>query len=247
MPNESETREIRRTAFTSELRYEKEMLEHKMALDEDAKNKELAAKKVMQQILAEQYKMEIEKKRKEKHEAEEKSKQQDTMSVQKLIHETDPNIILETFKNTGQTSSEQDLRWRQKGTGNLNFEARMTTINKQNQPNIVRDNYIRDQQRKQETLKYYSDMKEEGNKDRQIKNQMRVSEKDWEKRYISNELNIFQENQARQQALRDEQKRKYAEELKAQYHRDQEVKVNARRMTNTEKRLNYDNLQVVRN
>lgn len=213
-------------------------------MDEEAKNKELAAKMVMKQILAEQYKAQMENKKREKQEADEKSKQYDVMSVQKLMHETDPKNILDTFKNSGQVASEQDLRWRQKGQGDLNFEARMTSMNKKNQPNIVRDNYIRDQQRKQEMLKYYADMKEDGLKDRQLKNQMRASEKDWEQRYVSNEMNIFQANQARDQALREEQKRKYAEELRAQYQRDQEMKVNSKRMTNTEKRLNYDNLQV---
>lgn len=234
----------RRRVFTRQLRLDKAILEQKMAMDEEAKNKELAAKMVMKQILAEQYKAQMENKKREKQEADEKSKQHDVMSVQKLMHETDPKNILDTFKNSGQVASEQDLRWRQKGQGDLNFEARMTSMNKKNQPNIVRDNYIRDQQRKQEMLKYYADMKEDGLKDRQLKNQMRASEKDWEQRYVSNEMNIFQANQARDQALREEQKRKYAEELRAQYQRDQEMKVNSKRMTNTEKRLNYDNLQV---
>lgn len=215
-----------------------------MAYDQEATTKEQAAKKVVQQILADQYKQEIDKKRRLKQEADEKTRYYDTMSVQKLIEETDPKNIEDTFKNAEQTASDTDLRWRQKGQGGLNYEARMTTMNKQNQPNLVRDNYIREQQRKQELLKYYEDMKVDGQRERQEKQRNKAQELDWEKRYVTNDVNIFQTNQAREQALREEQKRKYAEELRAQYQKDQEIKANANRMTKTEKRINYDNLQV---
>lgn len=231
-------------SYCRQLQQDRETLQHKMAQDEDVKNRELAARKVVQQILAEQYKGDIEKKQREKKEADERSRHTDTMCVQKVVQETDPKNIIETFKNTQNTASDAGLRWRQKGHGDLNFDARMVTLNQQSQPNLVRDNFVRGQQRKQETLKYYEEMKLDGKRDREEKEYKKAHELDWGKRFVANDQNIFQINQARSQALREEQKRKYAEELREQYRHDQEIKRNVHRMTLTEKRLNYDNLQV---
>lgn len=134
--------------------------------------------------------------------------------------------------------------WRQKWQGDLNFEANLLNISKQNQPNMVRDNYIRDHHRKQEIMKHYEDLKNRREKDREEKGKRKAEEADWEKRYLNNELSMFQKQQQEQAALREEQKRKYAEELRAQYQKDQEEKLKRNRMTAVEKRLNYDNLQV---
>lgn len=134
-------------------------------------------------------------------------------------------------------------RWRHKNQGSMNYEAKMVNLNKNNQPNMMRDAYIRDQQRQDETKKYYDNLKVDFERDRETKMKKRESELDWGKRYVSNEQNIFQINQQREQDLREEKKKRYAEELKSQIMQDEEEKLKKNKMSRTEKRLNYDNLQ----
>ena len=94
-------------------------------------------------------------------------------------------------------------------------------------------------------MKYYDEIRLDKEREEAEKRRRKNEELDWEKRYVTNEVNIFQVNQQREQAIREEQKRKYAEELKNQYLRDQEEKLNKNRMTVIEKKINYDNLQVI--
>lgn len=220
------------------------MLGFNMNKDDQEQTKEMAAKKVMQQILADQYKSEIEKKKVQRDHENHKNREDDRMSVQQMVHATEPSTILAQFKDAQSTASGGDMRWRQKGTGDLNFDARMIAVNKKNQPNLVRDAFIRDQQRKVDVQKYYQDIKAEGEREKQEKIAKKNQEIDWEKRFVSRETNIFQKNYDREQAKKEEVKRNYADELKRQYELDQEKKKNFNRMTQTEKRLNYENLQV---
>lgn len=206
--------------------------------------KEMAAKKVMQQILADQYKEEIEKKKAYRDYESQKTRDDDKNSIQQLVHATEPSNIMAQFREAQATASGTDVKWRHKGTGDLNFDARMTTVNKQNQPNLVRDAFIRDHQRKLEIEKYYQDMKMDGEREKQEKRMKKEQEVDWEKRYVTRETNIFQANYEREKAKKEELKRQYAEDLKRQYELDQERKKNSNRMTQTEKRINYENLQV---
>lgn len=220
------------------------MLGLKMDKDSMDQTKEQAAKKVMQQILAEQYKEEMDRKKAIRDAETMKAKETDKMSVAQLVHETKPETIMAQFKEAQSTASGGDVRWRHKGTGELNFDARMVTMNKQSQPNLIRDAFIRDQQRKLEVEKYYKDIKADGEREKYEKRNKKDQEIDWEKRYVVRETNIFQANYEREQAKKEEQKRQYAEELKRQFELDQEKKRNSNRMTQTEKRLNYENLQV---
>lgn len=72
-------------------------MEEKKARDEEAANREKAAKKVIQEALAEQYRKEMEAKKKQKDQENEKTRQQDTLTVQQLIHETDPDTMRATM------------------------------------------------------------------------------------------------------------------------------------------------------
>ena len=134
--------------------------------------------------------------------------------------------------------------WRHKKQGELNYEAQLVNVSKQNQPNLVRDAYIRDYHRKQDATRYFEDLRTEKDREKSTKMRRKEEELDWEKRYISNEMNIFQASLQREREQREEQKRRYAEDLKRQMQLEQEEKLNRNRMTKTEKRINYDNLQV---
>lgn len=147
-------------------------------------------------------------------------------------------------KDPSETGSQMGM-WRQKGSGDMNYDALLTSVSKNNQPNLVRDAFIREHHRKNEVMKYYDEIRLDKEKEEAEKRRRKNEELDWEKRYVTNEVNIFQVNQQREQAIREEQKRKYAEELKNQYLRDQEEKLNKNRMTVIEKKINYDNLQVI--
>ena len=80
-------------------------------------------------------------------------------------------------------------------------------------------------------------------RDREMKMQARNNNLDWEKRFLSNETNIFQMNQQREQQMREEKRKKYAEELKLQMQIDNEERMRKNQMTRVEKKINYDNLQ----
>lgn len=135
--------------------------------------------------------------------------------------------------------------WRHKKQGDLNYEALLVNVSKQNQPNMVRDAYIRDYHRKQDVTRYFEDLRSEKDRERSSKQRRKEEELDWEKRYISKEVNIFQANLQREKEQREEQKKRYAEDLKRQMQLEQEEKLNRNRMTKTEKRINHDNLQVL--
>lgn len=221
------------------------MLGLKMTQDERETLREQAARKVMGQILADQYKTDIENKKAQRDADAQRHRDEDRASVQQLVHATDPNNILAAFKDAQSTASGGDVRWRQKGTGDLNFDARMVGMNQQNQPNLVRDAIIREEQRKAEVQKYYRDFKTDGEREKQFKQTRKATDLDWEKRYVTQEVNIFQQNYDRELAKKEEAKRKYAEELKRQYELDRDRKRESNRMTQTEKKINYDNLQVI--
>lgn len=86
--------------FTSELNYEKQLLEEKLKREEELAQKEKAAKRVVQSILAEEYKKDMEKKRKDKETEAELAKRVDSTMVNQLIHETEPNTIKEKMVTT---------------------------------------------------------------------------------------------------------------------------------------------------
>lgn len=216
----------------------------KMAHDSDQQTREQAARKVMQQILADQYKTEIEKRKALRDLENGRAKEEDRIVVETLIHNTDPNMAQDQLRQTQGGSTASQMRWRQKYPGDLNFDMKTAEMSRQSQPNIIRDAFLRDQQRKQEVARYYGDIRADMEKAKQEKKSKKEEELDWEKRYISNEANIFQTNYEREVAKKDEQKRQYAEELKRQFQLNEERKREAHRMTQTEKRLNYDNLQV---
>ncbi len=71
------------------------MLEEKLKREEELAQKEKAAKRVVQSILAEEYKKEIDKKRREKEAETEYAKKVDSTMVNQLIRETEPNTIKE--------------------------------------------------------------------------------------------------------------------------------------------------------
>lgn len=144
--------------------------------------------------------------------------------------------------NMSETSSIQG-RWRHKNQGALNYDATLVNISKQNQPNMVRDAYIREHHRQEGLKKYYQDLQVDRDREKEAKQRNRENELDWEKRYITNENNIFQINQEREQQLREEKRKRYAEELRQQIQQDHEDKLRKNRMTQVEKKINYDNLQ----
>ena len=134
--------------------------------------------------------------------------------------------------------------WRHKRQGDLNYDAMLVNVSKQNQPNLVRDAFIREYHRKQDINKYFENLKCEREREVVEKQRKRNQELDWEKKYISNEVNIFEVNQMREREAREEQKRRYAEDLRNQQQLDRDEKLNKNRMTRIEKRINNDNLQV---
>jgi len=71
------------------------LLEEKLKREEELAQKEKAAKRVVQSILAEEYKKEIDKKRREKEAETEYAKKVDSTMVNQLIRETEPNTIKE--------------------------------------------------------------------------------------------------------------------------------------------------------
>lgn len=75
------------------MNYERSLLEQKTKRDEEMLDKEKAAKKVVQQILAEEYRKEMEKKRLEKEAEANAVKQKDAALVNQLMVDTDPKIM----------------------------------------------------------------------------------------------------------------------------------------------------------
>lgn len=142
------------------------------------------------------------------------------------------------------TESASQGMWRHKRQGDLNYDAMLVNVSKQNQPNLVRDAFIREYHRKQDINKYFENLKCEREREVVEKQRKRNQELDWEKKYISNEVNIFEVNQMREREAREEQKRRYAEDLRNQQQLDRDEKLNKNRMTRIEKRINNDNLQV---
>lgn len=133
--------------------------------------------------------------------------------------------------------------WRHKNKGDSNYEALLVNVSKNNQPNMVRDNYLRDYHRKQATNQYYASLLDDQLKEKALREANKQKELDWGKRFVQNDQNIFVAQQEREEQRKNELRQKYAQELKAQYLADQEAKKERNRMTRTEKRLNYDNLQ----
>lgn len=76
-----------------ELAYERSLLEMNRLKEEELKIRESAAKKTIQQTLADEYKKEMEAKRAETQAEAERLKNFDANQVQQIIHDTDPKTI----------------------------------------------------------------------------------------------------------------------------------------------------------
>lgn len=75
--------------------YERQMLQQQIEAAELKTTSEKAAKKVVQQILAEDYRREIEQKRQEKYRENEQTRQRDVAIVNQIMNETEPEVMKE--------------------------------------------------------------------------------------------------------------------------------------------------------
>jgi hypothetical protein len=140
--------------------------------------------------------------------------------------------------------SEMTRRHRLKHPGDLNYDAKMVDAMMKSEPNIMRDAFIREEQRKLDRFDYYEGLKLDRDREKEVKEKKRLDELEWQKKFAHQNKNIFLEEQEKRKYQRDELKKQYASELREQYMKSQEAKVNQVGMTALERRLNQDNLQV---
>lgn len=145
---------------------------------------------------------------------------------------------------TGDMGSEATRRHRLKHPGDLNYDAKMTDAMMNTEPNIMRDAFVREEQRKMDRIKYYEGFKIDREREKETKEKRKLDDLEWQRKIVSQDKNIFLEDQERRKIQREELKHQYAQELRQQYMKDQEAKMNQNGMTALERRINQDNLQV---
>ena len=140
--------------------------------------------------------------------------------------------------------SEVTRRHRLKHPGELNYDAKMADASLKNEPNFMRDAFVREEQRRLDRLKYYEGYRIDRERGREVKEKQKTDDLDWQKKIVVQDNNIFFEEQERRKIQREEMKKQYASELREQFMKSQEAKVNQVGMTALERRINQDNLQV---
>lgn len=242
---------------------ERLMLEQQRKREEEIAVRELAAKKTVQSIIGEQYRQQMEERRTLKETEFARNRQHETAYIQKSLAETDPErlkneaMVAEVLifqralgHREAMTQDQSDMgadvtrRHRLKHPGDLNYDAKMTDAMMNTEPNIMRDAFVREEQRRLDRLKYYEGFRLDRERDKEVKEKRKQDDLEWQRKIVNQDKNIFFEEQERRKFERDELKKQYAGELRDQYMKSQEAKINQTGMTALERRINQDNLQV---